>query len=279
MILIADSGATNTVWCALDRGTVCAQFESEGYNPNYITLDYMVADIRKSMPADFVPEAVDHVFFYGAGVTELQYGFVREAISCVMPNAETFVAMDLLASARALLGREAGFAAILGTGTNSCLYDGEKITLNIDSLGFILGDEGSGAYMGKRMLVDYVRGRISEEARRVIAAAVPYNGDEIIDIIYTKSFPNRFCGQYAKLISSNLSIPYFHDLAEDAFCQFFEQIVALYPAYRSYAFNCVGSVGWYFQDVLKPVVVRYGMRPGILLRTPMEGLIRFHRED
>ena len=229
MILIADSGATTTSWCALDRGTVCAQFESEGYNPNYITLDYMVADIRKALPADFDPLAVDHVYFYGAGVTELQYGFVREAVARVMPRAETFVAMDLLASARALLGRKAGFAAILGTGTNSCLYDGEEITLNIDSLGFILGDEGSGAYMGKRMLVDYVRGRVSEEARRIIAAAVPYNGDQIIDIIYTKPFPNRFCGQYGRLICENLAVPYFHDLAEDAFCQLFEQIISLYP--------------------------------------------------
>ena len=279
MILIADSGATTTTWCALDRGTVAAQFESEGYNPNYITLDYMVADIRKALPPDFEPRAVDHVYFYGAGVTELQYGFVREAIAQVMPNAETFVAMDLLASARALLGHKAGFAAILGTGTNSCLYDGERITLNIDSLGFILGDEGSGAYMGKRMLVDYVRGRVSDAARRVIEAAVPYNGDEIIDIIYTKPFPNRFCGQYGKLIHDNLSIPYFHDLAEDAFCQLFEQIISLYPDYRSYAFNCVGSVGWYFQDVLKPVVRRYGMEVGTLLRTPMEGLIHYHQED
>lgn len=279
MILIADSGATTTSWCALDRGTVCAQFESEGYNPNYITLDYMVADIRKALPADFDPLAVDHVYFYGAGVTELQYGFVREAVARVMPRAETFVAMDLLASARALLGRKAGFAAILGTGTNSCLYDGEKITLNIDSLGFILGDEGSGAYMGKRMLVDYVRGRVSEEARRIIAAAVPYNGDQIIDIIYTKPFPNRFCGQYGRLICENLAVPYFHDLAEDSFCQLFEQIISLYPDYQSYTFNCVGSVGWYFQDVLRPVVARYGMQMGTLLRTPMEGLIRFHGEE
>ncbi|MBR5100319.1 MAG: N-acetylglucosamine kinase [Bacteroidales bacterium] len=278
MILIADSGATTTSWCALDGKFVFATFESEGYNPNYITLDYMVEDIRKSLPLGFPTAEVDHVFFYGAGVTELQYGFVRKAIAQVMPNAETFVAMDLLASARALLGRKAGFAAILGTGTNSCLYDGEKITLNIDSLGFILGDEGSGAYMGKRMLVDYVRGRVSEDARRVIASAVPYSGDEIIDIIYTKPFPNRFCGQYGKLIHDNLSIPYFHDLAEDSFCQLFEQIISLYPDYKSYSFNCVGSVGWYFQDVLKPVVRRYGMEVGTLLKTPMEGLIRYHTE-
>ena len=279
MILIADSGATTTTWCALDRGAVVAGFESEGYNPNYITLDYMVADIRKALPEGFDPSAVDHVYFYGAGVTELQYGFVREAVARVMPYAETFVAMDLLASARALLGRKAGFAAILGTGTNSCLYDGEKITLNIDSLGFILGDEGSGAYMGKRMLVDYVRGRIPVDARRVIAAEVPYNGDEIIDIIYTKPFPNRFCGQYGRLIHDHLDLPYFSGLAEDSFCQFFEQIVSLYPDYKSYEFNCVGSVGWYFQDILKPVVERYGMRVGTLLRTPMEGLVKFHMEE
>ena len=277
MILIADSGATTTTWCALDRGNVVARFESEGYNPNYITLDYMVADIRKALPADFEPRAVDHVYFYGAGVTELQYGFVREAIAQVMPNAETFVAMDLLASARALLGRKAGFAAILGTGTNSCLYDGERITLNIDSLGFILGDEGSGGNLGKRMITDYIRRNMPPKVYELVGRELGRNNDELLDVIYTKPFPNRFCAQYAKFINEHLDFdPYFPNLVTDAFRQFFLLIVTHYPDYQKYTFNAVGSVAYYFRPLLEKVVEEFGMKMGTILKAPMDGLIRYH---
>ena len=142
MILIADSGSTKTDWmCVSEDGNRRICFTSQGYNPNYITQEQMREDILHALPAGFPREEVREIHFYGAGVTELQYDFVRSTLRADFPNAEPIsVAMDLLAAARALLGHESGFAAILGTGTNSCLYDGEHITLNIDSLGFILGD-------------------------------------------------------------------------------------------------------------------------------------------
>lgn len=161
MILIADSGSTKTDWaCVPEDGSRRITFTSQGYNPNYISQDEMREDIFRSLPAGFPRGEVREIYFYGAGVTELQYDFVRRTLHAVFPaSAAIFVAMDLLAAARALLGRQAGFAAILGTGTNSCLYDGERITQNIDSLGFILGDEGSGGYLGKQLISDFIRGR------------------------------------------------------------------------------------------------------------------------
>lgn len=278
MILIADSGATKTEWALVSgKGRRIHSFFSQGYNPNYITGQQIVDDIRACLPEGMAPERVKNIFFYGAGVTELQYPFMEEMLRRVFIKVEkVFIAMDTLASCRALLQRKPGFAAILGTGSNSCYYDGENETLNIDSCGFILGDEGSGAYLGKRLITDYLRRAMPAPVLELVGRELGRSNDEIIDIIYTKPFPNRFCGQYGRLICENLAVPYFHDLAEDAFCQLFEQIISLYPDYQSYTFNCVGSVGWYFQDVLRPVVARYGMQMGTLLRTPMEGLIRFH---
>ena len=279
MILIADSGSTKTDWaCVSGDRSRRITFTSQGYNPNYISQEEMCEDILRSLPAGFPREEVREIYFYGAGVTELQYGFVRSTLREVFPAAaEIFVAMDLLAAARALLGRRGGFAAILGTGTNSCLYDGDRITQNIDSLGFILGDEGSGGYLGKQLISDFIRGKMPEKARRLTAAALGRTGDELIDCIYTQPFPNRFCAQYSRFVGENLHIdPYFHDLVFDSFRAFFRNIVSGYPDYHTFRFNCVGSVGYAFRDILTVVAEEFGMKTGRILQAPMEGLIDYH---
>jgi glucosamine kinase len=279
MILIADSGSTKTDWtCVSPDRSKFIGFKSQGYNPNYISIEEISADIRRNLPSGFVTEEVSEINFYGAGVTELQYPFMKTAMQTVFKQASVInIAMDTLASARALLGHDAGFAAILGTGTNTCLYDGEKLTLNIDSLGFILGDEGSGAYLGKRMICDFIRGDMPKEVREMVAPVLGKNGDEIIDQIYTKPFPNRYCAQFAPFIHDNMQkYRYFDDMVTDAFDAFFKNIVSHYPDYKQYKFNCVGSIGYYFLDTLKPVAAKYGMETGVILRAPMEGLIKYH---
>lgn len=280
MILIADSGATKTDWCAVDSNGKRIAFKSEGYNPNYITLEYMIEDMRKAIPATLITNDITNVYFYGSGVTELQYGFVIEAVNAVFKNAEVFVAMDLLASARALLGNSPGFAAILGTGTNSCTYDGANIIQNIDSLGFILGDEGSGAYMGKRLIVDLIRGQIPVGAKEVVENEIKLSGDELIDVIYTKPFPNRFCAQYSKLIGENIyKHEYFYNLVTDSFRKLFENIICKYPHYQEYIFNCVGSVGFAYKDILCEIAAEFGMKCGKIIPYPMDGLIEYHLKN
>ena len=226
----------------------------------------------------FPTDEVTEIDFYGAGVTELQYPLMRKALQAVFKNATTAnIAMDTLASARALLGHKSGFAAILGTGTNTCLYDGENQTLNIDSLGFILGDEGSGAYLGKRMICDFIRGDMPKDVSKIVADKLGKNGDELIDQIYTRPFPNRYCAQFAPFIKENMpKYPYFNDLVEDAFRAFFQDIVSHYPDYRKYKFNCVGSIGYYFRDILESVAKDFGMDVDVILQAPMEGLIKYH---
>lgn len=281
MILIADSGATKTEWaCVFKDGSGRITFSSQGYNPNYISGKAIVADIRASFPEGFSRSLVKEIYFYGAGVTRLQYPFMERTLKRVFTRAEKiFIAMDTLASCRALLQREPGFAAILGTGANSCLYDGENECLNVDSCGFILGDEGSGGYLGKRLITDYIRGNMPAKVHEMVGAELGFSNDELLDIIYTKPFPNRFCAKYAKFIAARLdSDPYFRDLVTDAFKKFFIRIVTHYPDYQKYTFNAVGSVAYYFQDLLIPVVEEFDMEVGTILKSPLEGLIRFHTE-
>ena len=279
MILIADSGASKTDWACVSRETKAViQFGSQGYNPNYITGEQIVEDIRKNLPAGFPTLDVTEIYFYGAGVTELQYPFMRETLKKVFTQAQKiFIAMDTLASCRALLQAEPGFAAIMGTGSNSCLYDGCNEGLNVDSCGFILGDEGSGANLGKRMITDYIRRNMPEKVYKEVGAALGKNNDELLDQIYTKPFPNRYCAQYAKFIAQHLDFdPYFPNLVTDAFRQFFLLIVTHYPDYQKYTFNAVGSVAYYFKPLLQKVVEEFGMKMGVILQAPMEGLIQYH---
>ena len=279
MILIADSGASKTEWACVSRdGATRISFFTQGYNPNYITGPQIVQDILDNLPAFFPTDEVSEIYFYGAGVTPLQYPFMEDTLRKVFTKAgKVFIAMDTLASCRALLQAEPGFAAILGTGANSCLYDGCDEGLNVDSCGFILGDEGSGGNLGKRLITDYIRRNMPPRVYELVGKELGHNNDELLDIIYTRPFPNRFCAQYAKFINANLGFdPYFPDLVIDAFRNFFKLIVTHYPDYQSYTFNAVGSVAYYFKPLLQQVVEEYGMKMGVILKAPMEGLIKYH---
>ena len=279
MILIADSGATKTQWCCVHPdGSGRTDFFSQGYNPYYISGADIVADILACLPAGMDTDSVQEIHFYGAGVTPLQYPFMERTLREVFTKVRNvFVAMDTLASCRALLQREPGFAAILGTGANSVLYDGCNEGLNIDSCGFILGDEGSGGYLGKRMITDYIRGNMPGNVHELTGRELGMSGEELIDTIYTKPFPNRFCAQYAKFSHENLDFdPYFPNLVRDSFTKFFDRIVTHYPNYQEYTFNAVGSVAYHFKPLLQPVAERYGMMMGTILQAPMDGLVKYH---
>lgn len=279
MILIADSGASKTDWACVSRANdTRIRFASQGYNPNYITGHQIVEDILVNLPENLDTDSVKEIYFYGAGVTELQYPFMEDCLRSVFTKAESvFIAMDTLASCRALLQDKPGFAAILGTGANSCLYDGCNEGLNVDSCGFILGDEGSGANLGKRLITDYIRRDMPERVYEIVGKALGKNNDELLDQIYTRPFPNRFCAQYARFIQDHYDFdPYFVNLTIEAFRDFFRKIVTHYPDYTSYSFNAVGSVAYHHRALLEPVVKEFGMEMGRILKAPMEGLIEYH---
>lgn len=278
MIIIADGGSTKTNWCLLDDNNKKIYFNTEGYNPYFVDSEYIIASLKKGLPKDIPFENVAEVNYYGAGVhNKDKAAIVETAIKGVFPGAKVEVGHDLLAAARALLGTESGFAAILGTGTNSCIYDGNDITHNIDSAAYILGDEGSGSYIGKKLLVDFIRGLMPSDVADLFYETYKLTPDEIMDNVYTKPLANRFCASFSKFVyDNNVNLEYTRSIVEAAFEAFFANLVSQYPDYQSYTFNCIGSVGYNFRNVLEDKAAQYGMKVGRILRSPIDDLVQFH---
>jgi glucosamine kinase len=277
MILIADGGSTKSGWCQLDDTKNRVYFNTEGYNPDFMDTAAIAASLTKSLPQTLLREQVREVHFYGAGVSSAQKAeVVAQAMRQLFPQAKVTVTEDLLAAARALLGHEPGFAAILGTGTNSCLYDGQKIIYNVDSLGYFLGDEGSGSFIGKRLLRDYLRNLLPDGLQEIFGEAIGMTRNEILDQLYNQPLPNRFLASFAKFAYDHNNISYCREIVVDGFETFFQNLVLHYPNYQAYSFNCVGSVGYNFRDALTQVARSHGMEVGKIIRSPIDDLVTYH---
>lgn len=279
MIVIADGGSTKTNWCLINEAGRKIHFNTEGYNPYFSDTNYIVESLRKTLPDHIESDKLLQVHYYGAGCsTDTNRKIVADAMQQIFPNAQVNIGHDLLASCRALLGDEAGFAAILGTGTNSCLYDGDDITLNIDSLGYFLGDEGSGCFIGKRILSDYMRGYMPKGLRDSFYDNFALTNEDIFDNIYNKPLPNRFCASFSKFLYDYKDTyeDYTFSTIEYAFTAFFDNLVVHYPNYKNYSLNVVGSVGYSFRDILSVVADRYEMGVGKLIRSPIDDLVDYH---
>lgn len=278
MILIADGGSTKSAWVQLDEAGNRADFTTEGYNPDFVDTPAIVASLQKNLPASLPRALVTEVNYYGAGVSSAaKADVIGTAMRQIFPQATVRIEHDLLAAARALLGHSAGFAAILGTGTNSCLYDGRKVTLSVDSLGYFLGDEGSGSYIGKRLLRDFLRGQLPPGLAEAFRAQYPdLDRNTILDRLYNQPLPNRFLASFSKFCSDQAGFPYCREIVLDGFEAFFRNLVTKYPRYQDYSFNCVGSVAFSFRDALEEVCRRHGMTMGRIVRAPIDNLVRFH---
>ncbi len=276
MILVADSGSTKTEWCLIKSNGEKAYFDTEGYNPYYVGREYIIQSLNKNLTSHFKSDQIKEVHFYGAGCMADKTVIIEQALHAVFQLANVHAAMDLLAAARALLGRKPGFAAILGTGTNTCIYDGERIIQNIDSLGYMLGDEGSGSYLGKKLLQDYLRGYMPKEVSEKFKETVRLSFDEIMDRVYTQSLANRFCAGFAQFAGDHIEMDYLYESVKNSFMDFFTNLVSHYPDYQQYPFNCLGSVGYHFKSILKEVAGMFDMKTGKIIPSPMEGLVKYH---
>ncbi|RFZ84068.1 N-acetylglucosamine kinase [Mucilaginibacter terrenus] len=280
MIIIADGGSTKTNWCLVTEDGKKVYFNTEGYNPYFAPKDYIIQSLKESLPTDLEKDKITEVNYYGAGCsTDEMRQLVKEAMEAVFTKSKVNIGHDLLAAARALLGNTEGFAAILGTGTNTCLYDGKEVINNIDSGAYILGDEGSGCYIGKKLLIDYLRGYMPEAVRKAFWEEFKYTPDDINEIVYTQPRANRFCASFSKFVyDNNVNIEYSRNLVRTSFEDFFKNLVTHYPDYKKYTFNCIGSVGYNFRNVLEEVVTENGMTVGNIIRSPIDNLVKFHLE-
>lgn len=279
MILIADCGSTKIDWCLLNNNKVEKQVFTLGVNAVMLTEEEM----RQRFAEQLMPElsdyatSIDAVYFYGAGCLAAEVcGNVARAIRANIPAPVIEVYTDLLAAARALCGHKPGIACIMGTGSNSCLYDGSSIVANVSPLGFILGDEGSGAVLGRLFLGDVLKKQLPAE---VCARFLDeYNLDllGIIKRVYKEPQPNRFLASVTPFICKNIAVPEIHELVLNSFRAFFRRNVKQYEAYRQLEVNFIGSIAYYFRNVLAEAAKAEGCRIGNIVKSPMEGLIKFH---
>ena len=280
MIIIADGGSTKTNWCLVTEEGKKVYFNTEGYNPYFSSTEYIIQSLGESLPTDLDKNEITEVNYYGAGCsTDDMRNLVKVAMEAVFTKAKVYIGHDLLAAARALLGNTEGFAAILGTGTNTCIYDGKDVVHNIDSGAYILGDEGSGCYIGKKLLVDYLRGYMPEPVRNLFWETFKLTPDDINEQVYTQPRANRFCASFSKFVyDNNVHIKYSRNLVRTSFEDFFRNLVTHYPDYQKYTFNCIGSVGYNFRNVLEEVVTENGMVVGNIIRSPIDNLVKYHLE-
>lgn len=284
MILIADSGSTKTDWRLIDSKNINHHFSTIGFNPYFQDTITIANEIRENLlskmnilPLTDLKTDPLFIYFYGAGCSTIEKNeIVKIAIQQVFPSSIIEVDHDLLAAARALLGNEKGIAAILGTGSNSGYYDGEKIVENVSSLGFILGDEGSGAYIGKRFIQDYLNKELPKTIAEKFYDTYKLTPDQILDAVYKKPMPSKFLASFSKFINENKDERYFIDLIEFNFEQFFNKHICKYSNHREVTVNCVGSVAFYYCEPLKAVAARKGIHIGKIIETPIQKLSDFH---
>lgn len=276
MILIADSGSTKTDWCVVLNGTPIKRFSTKGINPFFQSEE----DIQRELTLSLLPQLPegkpDSVYFYGAGCTPEKAPVLRRAIADSLSAAGTIKAhSDMLAAAHGLCGSEAGIVCILGTGSNSCFYNGEEIVANVSPLGFILGDEGSGAVLGKLLVGDVLKNQLPAGLKEEFLKRFDLTPPEIIDRVYRQPYPNRFLASLSPFLADHLDEPAIRTLVLNSFLAFFRRNVMQYD-YTQYAVNFIGSVAYCYKDILLEAAQETGIRMGKILQSPMEGLIRYH---
>lgn len=276
MILIADSGSTKTHWCLINNGQLKKEIFTNGINPFYQTEEQITAEIAENVLSQIALTEVSSIKFYGAGCSfPDKILMVENALKASYPDALMAVSSDLLAAARGLFAQAAGIACILGTGSNSCYYDGCDIVENVSPLGYILGDEGSGAVLGKLFIADVLKRQLSEELISQFFEETGLAAPQIMEAIYKKPFPNRYLAQFTRFMHANLCNEQVRQLVYRAFCAFFERNVKQYN-YEQHKTAIVGSIAFYFQPVLRQAASDCGVELGDILQSPMTGLIAYH---
>lgn len=277
MILIADSGSTKTDWCVVLEGTPIKRITTKGINPFFQSEEEIQQELTISLLPQLPERTVNSVYFYGAGCTPEKAPILRRAIAdslSVVGNIKAH--SDMLAAARGLCGHEAGIACILGTGSNSCFYNGEDIVNNISPLGFILGDEGSGAVLGKLLVGDILKNQLSPAIKEAFLKQFDLTAPEIIDRVYRQPFPNRFLASLSPFIAQHLEEPAIRALVFNSFTAFLRRNVMQYD-YEKYPVHFIGSVAACYKEILQEAALEMGIRIGKILQSPMEGLIQYHQ--
>ncbi|MEG1562664.1 MAG: ATPase [Bacteroides sp.] len=278
MKLLADSGSTKTDWCLVEDGKTVLQLFTKGTNPFFQTEKEISTVIETALLPQLPTTQLEAVYFYGAGCAfPDKIETVRRVLAAhLQVNESIEVNTDMLAAARGLCGHRKGIACILGTGSNSCYYDGERMVHNVSPLGFILGDEGSGAVLGKLLVGDLLKDQLPQRLKEEFLAQYHLTPADIINHVYRLPMPNRFLASLSPFVAQHLDEPKMRALALNSFHAFFERNVKQYD-YRQMPAHFIGSVAYYYQELLAEAAANCGVTLGTILQSPMPGLIHYHQ--
>lgn len=278
-ILIADSGSTKTDWCVCRNGEIVQALQTQGLNPYHQTEEVIAEVLTNELKSALRTELKSdtQVIFYGAGcANEAACSRVRNVIEAVLGLTDVQVYTDLLGAARALCGHKEGIACVLGTGSNSCLYDGKQIVANVPPLGYILGDEGSSAVLGRRLLSDCFKNQLPLALQEEFLKKYNLSQEKVLERVYRQPIVNRFLASLTPFLSEHREVPEVHKLLVESFTEFLQRNVIQYR--RPWLpINCVGSIASVFSAELKEAAEALGMEMGVILQSPMKGLIAYHK--
>ena len=273
MKLIADSGSTKTAWAVVENPNNV--IKTDGINPIFMDSAQIENTLRTQLLPNIV-ETITEVYFYGAGcANEEKINIVRTAIQSVFGEIKVEIASDLLGAARGLCGHQSGIACILGTGSNSCFYENDNISWNVPALGFILGDEGSGAVLGKLLMGNIFKNQLPETVKQDFVQTYGYNMMDVIEKVYRSPLPNRFLASFGPFIAKHKEVPEMKEMITSALESFIVRNVKQYP-YTTMPVSFTGSIAYYFSNILQELADKHNFTIGKIEKDPLGGLVEYH---
>lgn len=276
MILIADSGSTKTEWRIVDGMEAGKSYMSSGLNPYLVSGEDIDRLLIKELP-EISGLKVSKIYFYGTGCNNAEKeDIIRKSLVKFFSVEEVCIAGDLLGAARSLCMNEKGIACIIGTGSNSCYYDGNSIVSNVSPLGYILGDEGGGAVIGRNLLSGILKKQLPGYVIDNFYKVYPYTRSEILDNVYSRPFPNRFLGQFSRFVADNIHVPELQAIINSGFDDFIRRNILQYPEAKELPIHFTGSIAFYFKNFLEELIKKHRLHPGKITLKPMDDLVIYH---
>lgn len=277
MKLIIDCGSTKADWLVLNEKEIAVRFQTEGFNPNYTDKKYISSVIINETSYKTYIQDITEVFFYGTGCGNQQNrDLIFEILKSVFVNAGIYVTHDIMAACHALFGEKSGVACILGTGSNSCYYNGKDIIENAVSLGYILGDEGSGSHIGKQLLRDYFYKQMPEELSYRFENEYDIKIMSTIDKIYHNNQVSKHLASFSRFAFDNINHDYIKGICSKSFDEFVKYFILKYKSREITEIGFVGSIAYYFQDILKERIENHGLKMGTIIKSPIDGLVEYY---
>ena len=279
MILLADSGSTKTDWGLVENGKLVKRLRTSGMNPFQMSEEAITEEIKTHLVPELPGTVLDEEHFYAAGCTKEKQPIVERALRANLTiNGEFEVASDMLGAARGICGHKPGIACILGTGSNSCSYDGKNLVKNVSPLGFILGDEGSGAVLGKLLVGDVLKNQMPEAITKRFFEKYKLTSAEIIDRVYRHPKPNTFLASFVPFLEENIDEPKIYNLVKESFRSFLRRNVMQYDGWQTLPIGFNGSIAKIYKKPLLEALEEEGMHLGRIIQAPMEAMVEYHVE-